>query len=87
MACVSDAERLQQLRQKKADLQNKVARVTATEKSIERRRLNQRKIIIGAVVVNAMQSDPTLAGKVRELLKASKLRDNERELLADLLTG
>lgn len=79
------AERIAALKAKKEKLAAKIIREEGKARSIERKRDTRRKIVVGAAVLMAMEKDPDLAQRVRQLLAAQVGRPNDREVIADLL--
>lgn len=75
---MSRAERAAQFRARAAELE-------ALDKQ-ERRKLDtRRKVIIGGMILAALDDDPELADRVRALLRNRVTRENDRKAIADLL--
>ncbi len=56
-------------------------------KQEERKRDTRRKIIVGGMVIAAMERDEDFAARIAALLGAYVGRPNDREVIADLLPG
>jgi hypothetical protein len=64
------------------------ARLTVLQgkaKKEERKRDTRRKIIVGGMVIAAMEKSPALAARIGELLDGQVTRPHDREVIADLL--
>ncbi|MCQ0990583.1 hypothetical protein [Jiella marina] len=76
----SPDEKLQELNQKKAQLESQIARERARVREAERKRDTRRKIVAGAVVLEHAQKDPEFRAQLDELLRRFVSRDQDREL-------
>ena len=75
----ASSDRLEKLKARQAALAAKVRREQQRLKSQERKADTRRKVILGALVLKAMDTDPQLAVKVSKLLATLK-REDERAL-------
>ena len=53
----------------------------------DRKRLTRRKIIVGAAVLVAATSDPSVRLMLRDVLRARVTRSIDQDIIADLLNG
>lgn len=79
------AERIAALKAQKEKLAAKILREEGKARSIERKRDTRRKIVVGGAVLSAIEKDPDLAQRIRQLLAAQVGRPIDREVIADLL--
>jgi len=70
---------------RKATLDVRLNRLEARAKQEDRKRDTRRKIVVGAAVLAALDKDPELDRAVRRLLAVYVLRENDRDVIADLL--
>lgn len=71
---------LEKLLKQQEALKKKIAAEKQKAKSQERKSDTRRKILIGAVITEEMKKDSQLADKVKNLLSASLVRENDRKL-------
>lgn len=81
------AARLEGLRKRKEQLENRIAAAERQAKAAARKRDTRRKIIIGGAVLAAIADSPGLAEMVKTLLAQRVTRATDRAAVADLLNG
>ncbi len=79
-------DRIASLKAKKDALAARLNKLQARAKTDDRKRDTRRKIVVGAAVLAAMEKDSVLATKIRELLLRVVTRENDRAVVAELLT-
>lgn len=80
-----DAEALEALRQKKAALERRIAKINAGMRRRERAEDTRRKIVVGAVALAHAEHDPAFAEALRSALVKGVTREADKALLVDLL--
>lgn len=80
----TSAERLADLEQKKRQLAEEIAALSAREKARERKDDDRRRVLLGSIVLADLANNPELAAYIRNRLP-SVMRDGDRRLFADLL--
>ena len=79
------ADRIAALKEKQDLLAARLNTLTATAKKEQRKRDTRRKIIVGGVVLLAIEKDTVLAERVKALLVQSVGRPIDKAVIADLL--
>lgn len=79
------AARLESLRQRKAQLENRIADAERQAKVAARKQDARRKIIVGGAVLAALADSPDLAAMVKTVLAQRVTRTLDRAAVADLL--
>jgi hypothetical protein len=71
-------ERIAELEAKKKQIQKRITKLTATDKTKERKHEARKKIILGCVLLNLMKYDDNLQEKIKgELEKLTAKKDKE----------
>ena len=78
-------DRIASLKAKKLALASRLTQLEAKAKSEARKRETRRKIVVGAAVIAAMETDGFLASRIRALLAQAVTRDNDLDVIGDLL--
>ncbi len=81
------ADRIAELQAKKEKLAGRLSRLQSSAKSEARKRETRRKIVIGAAVLAQIEHDKGFALLLRDALNKSVSRDQDREIIADLLAS
>lgn len=77
----TNAERLENLRKRRAVLDAELSRLEARERTEKRKQDTRRKILLGAVVMQEMEAKPDETGKwARELLAERLTKPRDRAL-------
>ena len=79
------ADKIALLKEHKSKLTARLNNLEAKARQEDRKRDTRRKIVVGAAVLAAMETDPALAVRVVQLLARAVTRDNDRSVIADLL--
>ena len=79
------SDQIAALKAKRAKLDARLTPLENKASKTDRKRDTRRKIVVGAAVLAAMDKDPFLAAQVRRLLAVSVTRENDRDVIADLL--
>ena len=79
------ADKLDKLKQRKAQLEQRIAAEEGRAKKAARALDTRRKIIIGGSILAAMEQSPGLLEMVRTILAQHVTRPNDRAAVADLL--
>jgi len=79
------AARLESLRKRKAQLENRIAAAEQQAKVAARKLDARRKIIVGGAVLAAIADSPGLAAMVKTVLAQRVTRAHDRAAVADLL--
>lgn len=82
---VTQADRLEALRQKEAQLKAKIAAIEARQKTADRKTDTRRKIIVGAAVLAHAELDPAWAVELKAVLQKAVTRERDRETIKDLI--
>lgn len=85
MASKSLAERIAAAKARKQAVAERLSTLEAKAKAVDRKRDTRRKIIVGGVVLSAMEKDSALAAQIRKLLQSYVGRAHDKDVLADLL--
>jgi hypothetical protein len=80
-------DRIAAIKAKQEQLAARLKPLAAKAKLEDRKRDTRRKIIIGGMVIAAMERDEDFAARIAALLAAYVARPNDREVIADLLPG
>ena len=75
---VSDAEQMQRLSEKKARIHAQFQKVAGREKADERKADTRRKVLAGAVVLKACETDAALKEKVWGLMEQNLTMNKDR---------
>jgi hypothetical protein len=78
-------ERIEELRRKREQLDVRMAKLAAKQKSEARKRDARRKIIVGAAVLAHAEQDRFFRSALRDVLRAAVTRDIDRAVITDLL--
>jgi len=81
------SERIAAIKAKQEQLAARLKPLAARAKLEDRKRDTRRKIIVGGMVLAAMERDEDFAARIAALLGAYVGRPNDREVIADLLPG
>lgn len=76
----SNQNRIESLRSRRAQIDAELARLEAKAKGEARKADTRRKILLGAVVMQEMISDPSLEKLVMDLVAKNLVRPRDREL-------
>jgi hypothetical protein len=81
----TNADRLEALQKRQAQIQAQIAALKAKEKVAERKKDTRRKIIVGGAVLAHAALHPAFAAELKMALKQAVVRDSDRETIQDLL--
>ena len=79
-------DRIASVKAKKDALAVRLNALQAKAKSEKNKRDTRRKILVGEAVIAAMEQDGFLAVRIRALLAKTVTRDNDLDVIADLLS-
>ncbi len=79
------SDQIAAIKAKKEQLSARLNTLAAKAKQEDRKRDTRRKIVVGAAVLTAMESDADLAFQVAKLLRRFVTRDHDRTAVADIL--
>lgn len=83
----TDDEKLAELRRQRKQLDARMAKLAAKQKSQARKQDARRKIIVGAAALAHAEVDPRFREALRAALRAGVTREIDREVVQDLIGG